>query len=148
MQTDAWLNQDDCFVPGQELFRSDRRFQVWVYSVSHSQLLLRSELAENAPRIDVLFKPVEAVRTGMFYDGLVIRCATAEEHARILAETGRVGRSDRVHILETSDGRADYVVSAAVGWAYDDEDVRAPSRLAFFPPASDPVRILPLAAKS
>lgn len=143
MQTDAWLNQDQHFAPGRELFGSDRRFKVWVYSVGHSQLLLRSELAENAPRIDVLFKPVEAMQTGMIYDGLVIRCATAEERARITADTGRFGRSDRVHMPESADDRTDYVISAAVGWATDDDDVRAPSRLASFAPAGDPTRILP-----
>ena len=38
MQTDAWLNQDDDFTPGRVLFRSERTFQVWAYSLSHSQL--------------------------------------------------------------------------------------------------------------
>ncbi|MFD6938763.1 hypothetical protein ACFWAP_21745 [Streptomyces goshikiensis] len=60
------------------LFRSDRTFKVWAYSFSHSQLLLHSALVDGDPRIDVLFKPVLAMPTGMAYDGLVIRCATAE----------------------------------------------------------------------
>ncbi|MFD5780522.1 hypothetical protein [Streptomyces sp. NPDC126933] len=143
MQTDAWLNQDDHFAPGRVLFRSDRAFKVWAYSLSHSQLLLRSAPVDGGPRIDVLFKPVEAIRTGMVYDGLVIRCATDEERARIVADTGKSGRNKRVHFLETSDGRTDYVISGAVGWATDNEDPRAPSRLASFAPATDPARILP-----
>ncbi|MBT2364000.1 hypothetical protein J7E88_01295 [Streptomyces sp. ISL-10] len=141
MQRDAWLNDADHFSPGRELFRSGRSFRVWACTVSHGQLLLRSEPTEGARRIDVLFKPVEAVQTRMRYDGLVIRCATAEEHTRILAATGSTLRSNRVHILETSGG-ADYVISNAVGWGMDDGDLRAPGRLASFAPATDPARIL------
>ncbi|WP_328676691.1 hypothetical protein OG905_23235 [Streptomyces sp. NBC_00322] len=123
MQTDAWLNQDDDFTPGRVLFRSERTF--------------------DGPRIDVLFKPVVAIQTGMVYDGLVIRCATPEERSRIVADAGESARRSRVHILENSDGRTDYVISAAVGWATDNEDSGAPSSLAFFFGATDPARILP-----
>ena len=43
-------------------FSSDRRFQLWSYRVSHSQLLLRSVRdAEHTSRIDVLFKGVDAL---------------------------------------------------------------------------------------
>uniref|UniRef100_A0AAU2JZF6 Glycogen debranching enzyme bacterial and archaeal type N-terminal domain-containing protein n=1 Tax=Streptomyces sp. NBC_00049 TaxID=2903617 RepID=A0AAU2JZF6_9ACTN len=142
MQTDAWLNQDGDFAPGRVLFRSDRTFKVWAYALSHSQLLLRSPGVDGGPRIDVLFKPVLAMRTGMDYEGLVIRCATTEEHARIVAEGGNSDHN-RVHILESSDGRTDYVISGAVGWASDDEESGAPSSLAFFFGATDPARALP-----
>ncbi|MGW2522280.1 hypothetical protein ACWC09_35780 [Streptomyces sp. NPDC001617] len=138
---DAWLNQDDDFTPGRVLFRSEQTFQVWAYSLSHSQLLLRSAL--DGPRIDVLFKPVVAIQTGLVYDGLVIRCATPEERSRVVADAGGSARSNRVHILENSDGGTDYVISAAVGWATDNEDSGAPSSLAFFFGATDPARILP-----
>ncbi|MCJ1681141.1 hypothetical protein MTF65_28070 [Streptomyces sp. APSN-46.1] len=91
----------------------------------------------------MLFKPARAIRTGMGYNGPLIRCATTKEHSRIVAHAGASAHSDRVHILESSDGRTDYVISAAVGWATGNEDSGAPSSLAFFFGASDPARILP-----
>jgi hypothetical protein len=54
-------------------FSSDRRFQLWSYRVSHSQLLLRSvKDAEHTSRIDVLFKGVDALDLPTRLDGLVI----------------------------------------------------------------------------
>jgi hypothetical protein len=76
MHQEAWLNQDHQFPPGREVFRSERSFAVWAYTVSHSQLLLRTRTAGGQPRIDVLFKPVEAMKIRTDFDGLVIRCAT------------------------------------------------------------------------
>jgi hypothetical protein len=35
-------------------------------------------------RLDLLFKPVNAMKTRIAYDGLTLRCATNEEHERIL----------------------------------------------------------------
>jgi hypothetical protein len=146
MRSKVWLNKADHFTPGKELFRSERHFSVWAYSLSHSQLLLRARSTtsdgERQPRIDLLFKPVDAVKTRMDYDGLVLRCATVEEHEHILRETGRAADTNRVFILES--GRsADYVVAMAVGWQEDDQDDRDPSELAFFVGATDPTRLLP-----
>jgi hypothetical protein len=141
MQTEAWLNQDHQFPPGQELLRSDRSFAVWAYTVSHSQLLLRTRTADGQSRIDILFKPVEAMKVRTDYDGLVIRCATVTEHEQALAATGHAGRAYRVLMLETAGG-LDYVVAGAVGWKEDHGENRDPSSLAFFPPGSDPRRIL------
>ena len=114
MQTAAWLNRDDQFPPGQQLFRSKRSFAVWAYTVSHSQLLLRTRTADGRSRIDILFKPVEAMKVRTDYDGLTIRCATPEERDQVLAATGHTGRHHRVLMLETAYG-LDYVVTGAVG---------------------------------
>ena len=142
MQTEAWLNQDDQFPPGQRLFRSDRSFALWAYTVSHSQLLLRTRTVDERSRIDILFKPVDAMKIRAAYDGLAIRCATLEEHDRILAATGPTGAGLKVLILETA-GETDYVVTGAVGWKEDHGQDHDPSTLAFIPPGSDPGRILP-----
>lgn len=56
-----------------ETFESDRRFQVWLYSVSHAQLLLRSvKTAAFASRIDILFKAVELMDIPTAFNGLQI----------------------------------------------------------------------------
>jgi hypothetical protein len=57
MQTDVLLNQDHQFLPGRQLFHSERDFAVWAYTVSHSQLLLRTRTADGRSRIDILFNP-------------------------------------------------------------------------------------------
>jgi hypothetical protein len=142
MQTEAWLNQDHQFPPGQPLFRSDRSLTVWAYTVSHSQLLLRTRAADGQPRIDVLFKPVEAMKVRTDYEGLTIRCATSDENDQILAASGQTGAGLRVLILDSA-GEMDYVVTGAIGWKEDHGQDRDPSTLAFFPPGTDPGRILP-----
>lgn len=147
VQQKAWLNTDHHFAPGKELFRSGCRFRVWAYTLSHSQLLLRAAKTptdrDQQWRIDILFKPIAAIKTRMSYGGLVLRCATIEEHERILRETGLPAHSDsRVFIIEAAE-TIDYVVAQAVGWQEDDQEEHDPSALAFFMGATDPTRLLP-----
>jgi hypothetical protein len=134
----AWFNRDEQFVPGEVLFASERKLALWAYTVSHSQLLFRTRNTDEESRIDVLFKPVDAVRIRTDYDGLVVRCATAEERGEVLAE---VGGHHRVLILE-SGGVSDYVVAMAFGWREEWADIRDESSLAGFAPGTDPHRIL------
>ncbi|MEU4244402.1 hypothetical protein [Actinoplanes sp. NPDC026619] len=89
-----------------------------------------------------MFKPVEAMKLRTEYEGLVIRCATAAARDRVLASTGLGGKTLQVLVIETA-AEFDYVVTAAVGWCEDDGRDNDPSSLAFFPPGSDPNRILP-----
>lgn len=117
--SNAWLRQDHELVPGTEIFHSDRRFNLEAYSASHGQLLLRSNPVdgEYETTIDLLFKPVEALKMCEGYEGLVIKCAGPEEAGTILATLPgiQLGRSERVFILQSQD-RSDYVISMAVGW--------------------------------
>ena len=143
----VWLSQDQHFAPGRELLRCGRRFAVWAYSLSHSQLRFRARTTgtngARQTRVDVLFKPVGAVKTRMEYaDGLVIRCATTGERDRILADAGLAGTDVRVFVLPTRDG-LDHVVAGAVGWCEDERGDNELSDLAFFFPATDPTRLLP-----
>ncbi|HEX6685287.1 MAG TPA: hypothetical protein VF062_21025 [Candidatus Limnocylindrales bacterium] len=59
MTSKAWFNTDRELTPGRELFRSDRQFQIWAYTTSHGQLLLRATPRQpsHSTTIDVLFKP-------------------------------------------------------------------------------------------
>jgi hypothetical protein len=60
--------------PGQESFASERRFQLWSYTVSHGQLLLRSTKDDDHPtRVDVLFKNVQTINLPASMDGLHIQ---------------------------------------------------------------------------
>ena len=54
-------------------FESDRTFQLWHYTVSHSQLLLRSPPgSSHSTRIDILFKCVDRMDVPTSMDGLRI----------------------------------------------------------------------------
>jgi hypothetical protein len=119
VQIEAWLNQDSQFVPGQEIFRCEHDFAVWAFTVSHSQLLQRARVADGKPRIDILFKPVEAMKVRTEYNGLIIRCGTVAESDRILASSGLAGQALRVLVIETAEA-SDYVVTGAVGWREGD----------------------------
>jgi hypothetical protein len=114
MLSRVWLNRDEQFVPGKQLFRSERSFAFWAYGLSHSQLLLRARTTamdgHRRSRIDLVFKPVAAMKTRMDYDGLALRCATAEEHQRILRETGRMAHDNRAFIIES--GEADRLATS------------------------------------
>jgi hypothetical protein len=142
----AWLNTDAHFAAGTELFRSPREFALWAYTVSHGQLLLRSTAGspDGDTRIDVLFKPIQAARIRGFYQGLVIRIANVTEIDRIRTDCSGVNWTPQARFLvvETAGG-ADFVVCGAVGWHEDAGDARDPSTLAYFPPGTDPARILP-----
>ncbi|MEV4757292.1 hypothetical protein AB0J86_19550 [Micromonospora sp. NPDC049559] len=125
MTAQAWLNRDHEFPPGRERFRSDRRFQIWAYSASHGQLLLRStplygdeDRPDPETTIDVLFKPIEAIKLRDSFTGLVIRCAEPEEADQVKASLPGVRWEGRhVFMLQSPDqGQSDYVVSMAVGW--------------------------------
>jgi hypothetical protein len=141
MIASAWLNTDLRLGPGTELFRAERCFQLWAYSVSHSRMLLRSTMgkdrrgAEHGTRIDVLFKPVAASRTRSVYDGLVIRVATVDEAAATRAASPTIPfyTDTRVFLLHSGE-ETDYVVADAVGWHEDTLDSGEPSHFAMHDP--------------
>lgn len=103
------------------LYQSDLTLQVWAYSVTHSQLLLRG-LADDG-RVDLLFKDVDAMTISTSYAGLTVRRSPTGLH------------------LDT-EHRSDHVVANAFGWCLDDEDLRTPSRLTSYASAADPATIL------
>lgn len=139
--TRTWLSSVNPPAPGTVLFRSDRSFRPWAYTVGHCTLLIRSWGPANGPdtTIDVLFKPVAAMklRTTSTYDGLVIRCASEAETDEIKAMISDVCFDDtghrRVFLLE-SQGEIDFIVSSAVGWQ---EGVLEATRHSFFQESDD-----------
>lgn len=135
MTNKAWLRSDQQLAPGTEIFRSDRRFLLWAYTVSHGQLLLRSVGRPDLPgepetTIDLLFKPATVLKIRDDYRGLAIRCATAAETEIVKAENTSVtfSRDDHVFLLE-SQGETDHIVAMAAGWH---EDVLSPTSPSFF----------------
>ena len=54
-------------------FETDRMVQVWEYTVSHGQLLLRATKTENhSTRLDLVFKDVSVMMLPRSFDGLAV----------------------------------------------------------------------------
>lgn len=92
-------------------FRSDRRFQLWDYTVGHQQMLLRSPAGPGFPKnIDIAFVGVRYLGIPSTLEGVEIGEASAEDLAE-LPDTLR-GDSDGsdIHVLRSGGRR--YVVVA------------------------------------
>lgn len=106
-----------------------RRFQLWAYTVSHRQLLLRSNSSEqHASRCDVLFKNVAWVNLPTLIDDLRIEVAPTHELSPSLAELGEELSGRLVHLIRTRSGNG-YVVAGSVTYAEDDGAYDDPSTL-------------------
>ena len=109
---------------------SPRTFQVWLYTVSHAQLLLRANpTPEDGERIEVLFKGVHAMSLNTLLDGLTI---TETPDAPPAA-----GGPRRTFRLETAGARGT-VVADAVFVHRDREPYHAASAFAHSLPTPGP----------
>lgn len=76
----------------------NRKFQIWEYSVGHSQLLLRStKTQENDIRIDILCKGVGYIKLPTTFKGLLIEEADVPLHEEIIRNIGYT--PDNTHII-------------------------------------------------
>lgn len=108
------------------LFKSPREFLVWLYSVSHSTLLLRAPKTAAAPtRIDVLFKPVSWMSVPSKLGGLEITELPAARAAEVGADVTQLTRGKRLFELRTRDG-AGLVIAGTFAWHEDDGDYDDP----------------------
>ena len=112
---------------GPELFRSDRYFKVWQYTVGHRRLLLRSS-RDRPPetRIDVHFANVSLMVLRPSYEGLVIRRADDEECEKVGLDYGVEVLPGRLFAL--GHGLRSFVVSAPPQWQEDEGEMDDPSR--------------------
>ena len=98
-----------------------RKFQVWLYSVSHGQLLLRSNRSEKfSTRIDILFKDVAAIGLPTVFDGLSVAEASAEEARNLNIQRGALPLGNRRVFAIVGVNFAGYVVAGAVFWHEDE----------------------------
>jgi len=96
-------------VPGEVLFRTDRRVRIWLQSVTHRQLLLSAVDTDAPTRLDLLFKLVDQQCIRSTYDGLVVRFPREDEELP----------SD-AFVLESGDIR-DYVCADGFAWQEDEQ---------------------------
>ena len=133
MQRDWYVSHQ--LTAGAVLFAWQREFTLWGYTGSHSVMLFRSAKGEPdqdgpATRIDLVFKPVEAVSIRTHYETLTVRVASAERTDQVLGRLGGVWPEQRVLELVGADGTSDHVVCAAVGCHEDEGENWEPSPFA------------------
>src|SRR5262249_48013426 len=98
-----------------------RRFQVWLYSVSHGQLLLRSTKSDEIPtRIDVLFNDVAALELPTLFDGLSITEAALDEAQSLNVQLGSWPIHRRKVFVLRGTNYLGYVIAGAVSWHEDE----------------------------
>jgi hypothetical protein len=109
---------------------SERRFQVWAYSVSLGRLLLRSTKSDTFPtRVDVLFQNVKALKLPTSLDGLTIAEADDDERSEIEAATGIVLDVDAAGFVVRCGSMDGFVVAGVCVGREDDAEHFEPSDL-------------------
>ena len=97
-----------------------RPFQIWVYSVSHGQLLLRSNKSGiYETRIDVLFKNVSYMNIATNLDVLMIRQVEYHFIKEIGAPVDGDAVKNRNFYELRSNGNKGYIFSGSVNWHED-----------------------------
>ena len=111
-------------------FTSTRQFQLWRYTVSHSQLLLRSNKGDDySTRLEVLFKGVDWMSLPTILDGLEIgECGP--DSLPTIKETCFVPNASHHRCFQVSTSvERGFVVASSVFVAEDDGDYSTPSTL-------------------
>ena len=117
----------------EELVTFRRRFQVWSYTVSHKQLLLRStKSAGVSTRIDVLFKNVMGIHLPTLVDEVTIAVLDKEEVPVAIRLGAHHLTSTNVYTVQgpNYDG---YVIAGSVTWVEDSLEFDDPSGLVQLP---------------
>src|SRR5258705_11121016 len=114
---------------GDALIKFTGQFQVWAYTVSHSQLLLRSTKSPSRQsQVDVLFKNVAALQTPTLFDDLAIFEAPYLRGHGPNRIASRSGDDLRLYTLRGRDYEG-YVVAGIVIWNEGDHEYDEPSPL-------------------
>jgi len=112
------------------IMRFHRNFQVWLYSVSHGHLLLRSTKDKNhRTQIDVLFKNVSLMQLPASFSELAISEMSLEEFQSLNLSTGRFPMEGRKYFSLEGDSWQGVIVAGYVGWSEDDAEHFTPSKL-------------------
>ena len=100
-------------------FRSDRRFRVWEFWVSHSMLLIRSAHSEVSPHnVDLVFNGVSFLSIPWLFEGLTVNQGDDAAHSDFQRMfPGRVHFEIPGHalfVLESGPGTASYIAAASL----------------------------------
>lgn len=114
----------------QDLFRSDRLFRVWAYTVSHKRLLLRSTEEEDHKRTDVFFGGVQRLLLKPDYSGLRVSEADAATWAVFQERYGAIGEG--LTLFELESDLQSFVVAGVMQFHEDEGNYRSPSYFGHF----------------
>lgn len=118
----------DAISTSEQLFVSSRTFRVWLYTVSHSILLLRSVKGEqHRTRLDLLFKPVSRMSIPTSLEGVDVRALAEDNLPSEMAATLAACRPGSRLFSLSGESLRSWVVSGVVAWHEDDGDDNVPS---------------------
>ncbi|WP_143227057.1 hypothetical protein [Actinomadura mexicana] len=107
----------------ERLIGWSREFRLWHYSVSYSQLLIRSvNIERERTRIDVLFSNVRRILLSHEYAALVIDQLGVGDSGREVVE----GHEEWQNVFLINGG-PDFIVASHCKWHEDVGDARSPS---------------------
>jgi hypothetical protein len=111
-----------------------RRFQIWNYTVGHSELLLRSTKTSGVvTRVDVFFKNVAAIHLPTILDGLSVSEASAEETAELHIQVDPSRLEGRKVFAVRGSNFTGYVIAGVIAWHEDEREYHEPSRFSLTP---------------
>ena len=112
------------------IVRFDRIFQLWLYSVSHGQLLLRSTKDQtHQTQVDILFKNVATIQLPVLFAGLVISEMSTEEVRSLNLSAGLLTVNERKCFKLEGDNWHGLIVAGHVSWLENDAEYAAESAL-------------------
>ncbi len=105
------------------IYSSEREFQVWDYTVSHQQILIRSpSTPEVRGNVDLIFLGVEYLGIPSSFHGLGLDVASPEESAEVKRSLSGGWEGSGVYTL-VSEGRRYSLVAAAFRVYENDLDI-------------------------
>jgi hypothetical protein len=112
-------------------FHSGRMFEIWVWTQSHCQLLLKSDISNvHTERIEVLFVDVARVNLPTFMDQLVIqRAPLADDESLLTSVPSQFTKSDKSMFRMHGAGWRGYVICFDVRVLSGPCELNAPSEL-------------------
>lgn len=113
-----------------KLRQFDRKFQIWKYSASHSQLLLRSGKDDtHKTLIDILFKGVDLIHIPTIFDRFRITEITKAEFQALHISLGNSDDLENRYFRVEGDGWQGIIVALAFFWVEEDAEYHDQSRL-------------------
>lgn len=104
----------------KDIFKSDRYFTVFDYSVGHSQLLIRSARQNDGEKnIDIIFFDTTFVQSYMSFDGLKIRFGNRKDAS--YAGVKEYLESNENSFFEIESGGSKYYIAASFMRVYENE---------------------------
>jgi hypothetical protein len=113
----------------QPLLSSTRTFRIWLYSVTHSTLLLRSvRTDDHATRVDIIFKRVRRIDIPTRIVGIDLRVVDAAKSAAPSHFTAHLADKDQILYSLAGEVGDSFVVASTVAWNEDGGEDDDPSQ--------------------